>query len=146
MIIPDHLTCILRNCMWVKKQHLELDMEQGTGSKLEKEYNNAVYCHPADLTSMQSISWEMLGFMKHKLESRFSSVQFSHSVMSNSSQPHGLQHARLPCPSPTPGACSNSCPSSWWCHPTILSSVIPFSSCLQSFPASGSFQWVSSSN
>ena len=67
------------------------------------------------------------------------SVQFSHSVMSNSFQPHGLQHARLPCPSLTPGACSNSCPSSWWCHPTISSSVIPFSSCLQSFPASGSF-------
>ena len=53
--------------------------------------------------------------------------------------PHGLQHARLPCPSPTPGAYSNSCPLSWWCHPTILSSVIPFSSHLQSFPASGSF-------
>ena len=51
---------------------------------------------------------------------------------------HGLQHARLPCPSPTPGACSNSYPS-WWCHPTISSSVMPFSSCLQSFPASGSF-------
>ena len=54
--------------------------------------------------------------------------------------PHGLQHSRLPCPSPTPGAYSNSCPSSQWCHPTISSSVIPFSSCLQSFPASGSFQ------
>ena len=53
--------------------------------------------------------------------------------------PHGLQHARLPCPSPTPGACSNSCPSSQWCHSTISSFVIPFSSCLQSFPASGSF-------
>ena len=52
---------------------------------------------------------------------------------------HGLQHTMLPCPSPTPGACSNSCPSSCWCHPTILSSVIPFSSCLQLFPASGSF-------
>ena len=52
---------------------------------------------------------------------------------------HGLQHARLPCPSPTPGTCSNSCPSSWWCHPTISPSVIPFSSCLQSFPASRSF-------
>ena len=77
MIVPDHLTYILRNCMWVKKQHLELEMEQWTGSKLGKEYNNAVYCHPADLTSMQSISCEMLGFMKHKLESRFSSVQFS---------------------------------------------------------------------
>ena len=54
--------------------------------------------------------------------------------------PHGLHQTRLPCPSQTPGACSNSCPSSWWCHPTILSSVIPFSSRLQSFPASGSFQ------
>ena len=52
--------------------------------------------------------------------------------------PHGLQHARLPCPSLSPGVCSNSCPLSWWCHPTILSSVTPFSSCLQSFPASGS--------
>ena len=54
-------------------------------------------------------------------------------------QPHGLQHARLPCPSPTPGACSNSCPLSRWCHPTISSSIVPFSSCFQSFPASGSF-------
>jgi len=53
--------------------------------------------------------------------------------------PHGLQHVRLPCPSPTPRACSSSCPSSWWCHSTISSSVVPFSSCLQSFPASGSF-------
>ena len=54
-------------------------------------------------------------------------------------QPHGLQHARLLCPSLSPGACSNSCPLSQWCHPTISSSVVPFSSCLQSFPASGSF-------
>ena len=59
--------------------------------------------------------------------------------MCNSLQPHGLQHARLPCPSPTPGAYSNSCPSSRWCHPTISSSVVPFSSHLQSFPTSGSF-------
>ena len=64
---------------------------------------------------------------------------FSCSVVSNSLRPHELQHARLPCPSPTPGACSNSCPSSGWCHPTILFSVVPFSSCLQSFLASGSF-------
>ena len=63
---------------------------------------------------------------------------FSHSVMSDSLQPHRLQHARLPCPSPSPGACSNSCPLSQWCHPTISSSVIPFSSCLKSSPASGS--------
>ena len=59
--------------------------------------------------------------------------------MSNSLRPHGLQHTRPPCPSPTPGVYPNSCPLSWWCHPTI-SSVVPFSSCLQSFPASGSFQ------
>ena len=67
-------------------------------------------------------------------------VQFSHSVMSNSLQPHGLQHARPPYPSPTPGIYSNSCPLSWWCHPTISSSIITFSSHLQYFPASGSFQ------
>src|SRR5574341_587059 len=60
--------------------------------------------------------------------------------MSNSLRPHESQHARLPCPSPTPGVYSNSCPSSWGCHPTILSSIVPFSSCLQSFPALGSFQ------
>ena len=65
--------------------------------------------------------------------------RFSHSFVSDSLRPHVLQHARLLCPSPTPQACSNSCPSSWWCHPTISSSVISFSSCLQSFPASGSF-------
>ena len=64
---------------------------------------------------------------------------FSCSVLSDYLRPHGLQHSRLPCPSLSPGACSNSCPLSWWCHPTILSSVAPFSSCAQSFPASGSF-------
>ena len=64
---------------------------------------------------------------------------FSCSVVSDSLLPHGLQHARLPCPLPTSGACSNSCPLSWWCHPTILCSVGPFSSRLQSFPASRSF-------
>ena len=68
-----------------------------------------------------------------------SSVQFSYSVMSNSWRPHGLQHTRLPCPSPISGACSNSRPLSRWCHPTISSSVVSFSSCLQFFPASGSF-------
>ena len=74
---------------------------------------------------------------------------FSGSVMTNSLQPHGLQHVRLPCPSLSPRVCSNSSPLSWWCHPTISSSVVPFSSCPQSFPASGHqglFQWVSSSH
>ena len=68
-----------------------------------------------------------------------SSVQFSHSVVSDSLQLHGPQHTSPPCPSATPGACSNWCPLSQWCHPTISSSVVPFSSCRQSFPASGSF-------
>ena len=68
------------------------------------------------------------------------SVQFNRSVVFDSLWPHRLQHTRLPCPSPTPRVYSNSCPLSRWCHPTISSSVIPFSSCPQSFPASGSFQ------
>ena len=71
---------------------------------------------------------------------QFSSVQFSCSVMSDSLRPDEPQHARPPCPSPAPGVYPNSCPLSRWCHPTISSSVIPFSSCLQSFPASGSLQ------
>ena len=68
-----------------------------------------------------------------------SSAQFSRSVMSDFLWPHGLKHARPPCPSPTLRACSNSCPSSWWCHQTISSSVFPFFTCLQSFPGSRSF-------
>ena len=70
---------------------------------------------------------------------QFISVQFSHSVVPNSLWPHESQHAKSPCPSPTPGVHSNSCPSSRWCHPAISSSVTPFSSCPQSLPASGSF-------
>jgi len=70
---------------------------------------------------------------------RWCFIQSSCSVMADSFPPHGLKHARLPCPSPTPRAYSNSCPLHWWCHPTISSSVVPFSSHLQSFPASGSF-------
>ena len=69
-----------------------------------------------------------------------SSVQFSRSVVSDSLRPHGLQHAKPPCPSPAPGDYSNSCPLSWWCHPNTSSSVVPFSFHLQSFPASGSFE------
>ena len=71
--------------------------------------------------------------------SNISSVQFSCSILSDSLWPHELQHARPPCPSPTPRVHPNPCPLSWWCHPTISSSVVPFSSWLQSFPASGSF-------
>ena len=71
---------------------------------------------------------------------QFSSVQFSRSIMSNSLQPHELQHVRPPCPSLTPRVYSNPCPLSRWCHPTISSSVVPFSSCPQTLPALGSFQ------
>ena len=74
-----------------------------------------------------------------KSSPQFSSVQFSRLAMSNSLWPHGLHHTRPPCPSPTPGLYPNSSPLSWWCHPTISSSVISFFSYLQSFPASGSF-------
>ena len=75
-------------------------------------------------------------------ETLFELLLFCHSLISSSLQPYGLQHARLPCPSSSPGVCLNSCPLSQWCHPTISSSVVPFSSCPQSFSASGSF-WVS---
>ena len=83
------------------------------------------------------VQWEV---SQKEKDNTVSSVQFSRSVMSSSLQPHGQQHARLPCPSLTPGVYSNSCPWNQWCHPTISSSVVPFSSRLQSFPASGSFQ------
>ena len=81
------------------------------------------------------ISHEKSLYSKYLFPCLFSSVAQSCPTL----WPHGLQHARLPCPSPIPRACSNSCPLSWWCHPTISSSVIPYSSCLQSFPAPGSF-------
>ena len=77
--------------------------------------------------------------MNSDMKFPLSSVQFSHSVVSDSLRPHEPQHTRPPCPSPTPRVHSNSCPSSWWCHPAISSSVVPFSSCPQSLPASESF-------
>ena len=83
---------------------------------------------------VSQLKWELTCFLG------FSSIQFSRSVMSDSLWPHGLQHARPPCPSPIPGVYPNSCPLSRWCHPTISSSVVPFSSHLQSFPVLGSFQ------
>ena len=88
--------------------------------------------------NMLVISNTVIGWFLRKYL-QFSSVQFSRSVVSDSLPPHELQHARPPCPSPTPSVHSNSCPSSRWCHPAISSSVVPFSSCLQPLPASGSF-------
>ena len=98
------------------------------------EYHSKVFMR----TLMTTRKW-VSGLQRAKKDA-ISSVQFSCSVLSDSLWPHGLQHARLPCPSSTPRACSNSCPLSWWHHPIISSSVVPFSSCLQSFPESGSFQ------
>ena len=91
------------------------------------------------LVRSRKVTSHSLFFKSCKHEYQFSSVQFSCSVMSNSLRPYGLQHARPLCPSPTPGVYSNSDPNQW-CHPIISSSVVPFSSCLQSFPAAGSFQ------
>ena len=82
---------------------------------------------------------QQLPKLVHPIERAHPSVQFSRSVMSDSLRPHRLRHTRLPSPSSTPGAYSNSWPSSQWCHPALSSFVVPFSSCLQSFPASGSF-------
>ena len=91
-------------------------------------------CHSSLMTPFSHLQSQQHCISGH------SSVQFSRSVVSDSLWSHGLQHARPPCPSPTPGVYPNSCPSSWWCHPTISPFVVPFSSHLQSFPASGSFQ------
>ena len=95
----------------------------------------------SDARGVQPSAWKLEGnWLPHFGGiSSHSSVQFSSSVVSNSLWPHGLQGAWLPSPSPTPRVYSNSCPLSRWCHPPISSSVVPFSSCLQSFPASGSF-------
>ena len=89
-------------------------------------------------TTLHEMNWKFVVF--------FNLSSVSHSVMSDSLRPHGLQPARLPCPSPTPRTYSNSYPLSQWYHPTILSSVVPFSSCLQSFQHQGLFKWISSSH
>ena len=107
---------------------------------LSGDFKDVPECEPSGrhlLLSLCQINLEWISICRYSYP--FSCVQFRHSVVCNSLWPHEWQHVRLPCPLPTPGACSNSCPSSWWCHPTISSSVVPFSSCLHSFPASGSF-------
>ena len=86
------------------------------------------------------MKWCLRLFVIREMQLKPEISQFSHSVVSESLPPHGLQHTRPPCPLPTPGAYSNSCPSSRWCHPTISSSVVHLCSCPQSLPASGSFQ------
>ena len=97
-----------------------------------------LYMHPLDTQHLCSFQFLIVSFKWLPIQFQFQ-FQFSHSVVSNSSLSHEPQHARPPCPSPTPRVHPNPCPLSRWCHPTISSSVVPFSSWAQSFPASGSF-------
>ena len=116
-----------------------LNTGRGWGGKVGKERVGYLPCWVIAQDSHQIPtyrSWESLDPVLHKSQAPLSSVWFSRPILSDSLWPHGLQHARPPCPSPTPRACSDSCPLSCWCHPTISSSVVPFSSHLQSFPAS----------
>ena len=104
-----------------------------------KGHSNISHNSPKVKITQISISWYMEKYSLYFQNEVFSSVQFSHSVVSDSLWPHESQHARLPCPSPTPRIHSDSHPASQWCHPVISSSVIPFSSCPQSLPASEPF-------
>ena len=106
-------------------------------SVIRYDYHISLLCSRANQSNSLSICMHLLSS---------SSAQFSYSGMSNYLWPHGLQHTRLPCPSPAPGACSNSCPSRGWCHPAISFSVIPFSSCLNLSQHQGLFRCVSSSH
>ena len=111
-----------------------------SGYRLNKQGDSRQPCHtPFSILSQSVVAYRVLTVTSWPTYRFLSSVQFSCSVVSNSLQPHESQHARPPCPSPTPGVYPNSCPSSQWCHPAITSSVVPFSSCPQSLPASGSF-------
>ena len=111
------------------------------GKSKRKHSRNSFWRHPYHpITALDNPSWFQVIESENEI-TQFSSVQLSPSVMSTL-LPHELQHARPHCPSPTPGVHSNSCPSSWWCHPAILSSVVPFSSCPQSLPHQSLFQWV----
>ena len=130
-----------RHKMLQSQGNVDINRITGSVMMLFKKKTKNTHTH---ITRSQT-DHKTINFFPHRktkcisLKSEDCLCQFSPLVVSNSLWPHGLQHTRLPCPSSTPGACSNSCPSSQCCHPTISSSVVPFSSCLQSFPASGSF-------
>ena len=133
---------VLDTWVWSLGQEDPLEMEMVTNSsilawRLQGKNGETCWATVYGVTRVRRDS--VTKSTKHSKTGLRSSVQFSRSVMSSSLWPHGLQQARPPWSSPTPGAYSNSCPLSQWCHPTISSSVIPFSSCPQSFPASGSF-------
>ena len=141
--------------MWnycCSKLSIFLESDWRVLSSFQKEINSTVDSHDWDSFMMNSTpfiakclclfstgksSFPVLSLILSLPSHHYlSSVQFSRFIVSDSLKPHELQHTRLPCPSATPRACSNSCPSSQWCHPTISFFVVPFSSCLQSFPAS----------
>ena len=119
-------------CIWTSGMRLHTSLSTATNNQRQDVHVPrlmAAYCKGCSSPGLQSIA-------------QFVPISLTTVVVVQSCptlQYHGLQHARLPCPSPSPGVCSNSCPLNWWCHPSISSSVGPFSSCLQSFPASGSF-------
>ena len=113
----------------------------GTAYNIEKDVN---WCNHHRKHHGGSLKWKWKLLSHVWLFATPWIIQFSPSVVFDSLQPHALQQARPPCPSPTPGVYSNSCPLSQWCHPTLSSSVVPFSYCLQSFPASDLFKWVTS--
>ena len=129
--------------MWVQSLGKEDPLEEGMAtdsSSLAWRIPGTVEPGGIQSIGLQSQTWlTMHVHVIYSIRNIVSSVQFSCSVVSDFLRPHGLQHVRLRCPSPTPGVYSNLCPSSQSCHSTNSSSVIPFSSCLQSFPASGSF-------
>ena len=114
--------------MWLKPQQKPSESKEFRLRKKKKRIPVVKATRSKSACYLSGARW--IGFVQ------FSSVQFIHSVMSDSWRPHRLQHTRPPYPSPTPRVCSNSCPSSWWCHPAISSSVVPFSSCPQSLPPS----------
>ena len=125
------LTCLI-NLIWRKYYPLP-----------KTEWGNimiSAWCLASAKYSPFYVETYRAGYRLKEINNSLSLVLFSCAVISHTLQPHGLQHARLLCPSSSPEACSNSCPLSRWCHPTTSSSVAPFSSCLQSFPAAGSFQ------
>ena len=138
---PDYITPTLKISsgfpLSMKSKVLGMTFKVSNDLALAQSFWTYIFTHP--LIHPITLATPKLLAILLKDHSFFSSVQFSHSVMSDSLWPHESQHARPPCPSPTPGVYSNSCPSSQWCHPAISSSVVPFSSCPQSLPASGYF-------
>ena len=134
--------CLMFSFIKMKRQPSEWEKicadEANNNELISKIYKQLMQLNIKKKTDNPIKIWvEDIAFLQRRYQ--FSLVQFSSSVMSNSLWPHESQHARPPCPSPTPRVYPNSCPSSQWCHPAISSSVVPFSSCPQSPPASGSF-------